>query len=441
MRIWTATEVEDVIGECTAGLARISLLLQTKHTEPENGVVAWGQYLDDEHRTGQHWGIYGTAAAVQSVALHAIAAGNLAADHQLVTGALRLLPEDPDNGHPLLEEKRAKHDFDNVLKLAAIAEALRPDAREVPPDAEPAIVTRLRELALTEGGWTTRPAGTAEREVRERDLATAYILHAWRRYDLGEVGLNARRWLARRVVEGEPIKGIDLVALAGLALTAHPIHPNDPQVVERAIGHIDGRLATWSRDQEEVRVDRPMFKGFSVGVTTDYLFLHPEILVALFFVRRGNPVHARAFVIDVAHAVSQNIEHNKGLTASNGVIAAVDQLWAMRFLLELRILHEQQGMQAIAPPADEAEVRDFARARWRSARKQAYEALRLWLSREAGYRRRAAQGLLVIAPIALAVPTALLLFEHAAEGIASVIIGALVALGIGYYFFYKGRGT
>jgi hypothetical protein len=438
MRIWTAVEVEAVLGECMAGIARINHLLRAKHTEPEKDVIAWGQYLDDEHRTGQQWGLYGTAAAVQSIALHEIATGSVATDQPLVAGALRLLPEDPDNGHQLLEQKRVRHDFENVIKLAAIAEALRPDALHVPLDVEPAIVSRLRELTLAEGGWTSLPEGTAERDIRERDLATAYILHAWRRYDLGEEGLNARRWLARRVVEGEPIKGIDLLALAGLALTAHPVHPNDPQVVERAIDQIDERLATWTRDQEEVRVDRPMFSGFSVGVTTDYLFLHPEILAALYFVRRGNPVHARAFVIDVAHAVSQNVERNKGLMASNGVIASVDQLWAMRFLIELRTLHEREGLEATAPPAGEAEVREFARARWRSARKQAYEASRLSLSSEAGYRRQAAHGLLVVAPIALAILAALLLFEHALEGIASVIIGVLVGVAVGYYFFFKG---
>jgi hypothetical protein len=437
VKIWTGAEIEPVIGECTAGLARLELLVRTTSGKPAADVVGWGQYLDDEHRTGQQWGLYGTAAAVQILALLTRAAGNLAADNPLIAGALRLLPEDPDQGHELLEQKRAQHDFANVLKLAAIAEALRPDAGQIPADLEPAIVRRLRDLALAEGGWTTRPEGTAEREVRERDLATAYILHAWRRYDLGDVGLEARRWLARRVTDGEPIKGLDLLALVGLALTAHPLHPNDPQVVQQAIERADSRLVAWAREQADIRIDRPMFNGFSVGTTTDYLFLHPEILAALYFVRRGDPGPTRAFVLSVARAVAENIERNRGLMVSNGVIATVDQLWATRFLLELRILHQDHGLVAVAPPVDASEVRQRARANWRTSLTHAREAVRLWASKEAGYRKLVAKGLLVLAPIALAVVAAVLLFAHPAEGIASVIIGVLLAISGGYYFFFK----
>jgi len=180
-----------------------------------------------------------------------------------------------------------------------------------------------------------------------------------------------------------------------------------------------------------------MFNGFSVGATTDYLFLHPAILAALYFIRRGNPERTRAFVISVARAVAENIETNRGLMVSNGVIATVDQLWAARLLLELRTLHQQQGLDAVSPPTDEREVRDLARTRFRGGLEQVRDALRLWVSNEAGYRRRVAQTLLVLAPVGLAVLAAVLLFKHPGEGIASVIVGVLVAIGIGYYFFFK----
>ncbi len=437
MKLWTTAEVEEVVGESTAALARTVHRLRTHYTEPAEDTVAWGQYLDDEHSTGEQWGLYGTAAATQVLALHFARAGEQASAQPLVAGALGLLPEDIDNGHPLLEEKRQKGDFDNVLKLAAIAEALRPDAEHIPADVEPPIVTRLRTLALEEGGWTTRPAGSAQREVRERDLATAYVLYGFRRYELGDVGLRARRWLARRVVDDAPIRGFDLLALVGLALTAHPLHPADPPPVGQAIGHVEDRLRAWARSRDTARVDRPLFNGFSVGATTDYLFLHPEILAAFYFLGRGHPHETRPFVVSVASAVAANIATNDGLMVANGIIATVDQVWAYRLLLAFRTRHQDQGLEEVAPKADEGAVREMARQHTRRAAAEARKAVRLWSSREAGYLRRFGHGLLVLVPIVLALLAALLLFEKTAEAVGSVVIGVLIAIGIGYFFFFK----
>jgi hypothetical protein len=440
VKIWTAAGVESVMGECTRAIARIENLIKTTSSKPADDVVAWGQYLDSEHGTNQQWGLYGTAAGAQILSLRARAGGQRPSDQPQVAGALRLLPEDPDHGHELLQQKRERHDFDKVLKLAAIAEALRPDSGEIAIDEEPVIVRRLRDQALPDGGWTTRPPGTEQREVRERDLATAYILHAWRRYQLGEEGLAARRWLARAVLEGLPIEGNDLLALVGLALTAHDIDPNDPPQVQEAIENVDNRLVRWARSHEEIRADRPMFSGFSVGSTTDYLFLHPEILAALFFVRQENPIATRAFVVEVANVLTENIKANEGLKVSNGLKATVDQLWVFRFLCELRSLRTSGGAEAVDPPAGEQEVRERARALWRTSRTEASEAVRLWVSKEAGYRRALLKGCAVFIPLVLAVLMAALFFEHSGESIVSVLIGVCVSFGIGYYFFFK-EGT
>jgi hypothetical protein len=437
VKIWTATDVESVLGECTRAIALIDKLVQTTSSEPAEGLVAWGQYLDLEHGANQQWGLYGTAAGTQIVSLRARAAGHRPSAQAQVAGALRLLPEDLDHGHELLKQKRDKDDFDNVLKLAAIAEALRPDSERIPLDNEPPIVGRLREQALGDGGWTTRPQGVEQREVRERDLATAYVLHAWQRYELGEEGLAARQWLARAVLEGVPIEGNDLLALVGLAMTAHPINPNDPPQVREAIANVHERLSSWARSHEEIRVDRPMFSGFSVGPTTDYLFLHPEILAALFFVRQDNSQSTRAFVIEVAEAVSSNIKANDGLKVSNGLKATVDQLWAFRFLCELRQLRTEGGLDSIAPPAGEQAVRERANILWRNGKKNVGQAARLWTSKEAGYRQAAAKGVLVLVPLVLALLVAIFLFKHPAEGIGSMIVGLCVTVGVGYFFFFK----
>jgi hypothetical protein len=442
VKIWTASEVEVVVGEATAAIASVVHLLRTTSISPADDVVAWGQYLDDEHNTGQQWGLYGIAAGAQILSMERHVAGERACEDPLVGGALRLLPEDPDESDALLDGKREKGDFRNVLKLAAIAEALRPDARSIALDVEPPLVTRLRELTLSEGGWTTRPANSPEREVRERELATAYILYAWRRYDLGDDGLRARRWLARRLVEGLPIKGLDLVALIGLALTAHPSHPNDPPIVERAIGKVDQRLSDWARPQSDLRIDRPAFNGFSVlGDKTDYLFLHPEMLAALYFLTRGNPEQTRGFVVSVVRAVSANVTANRGLSVSNGVVATVDQLWVMRLLLTFRTRYSEEGLESVSPASSEREVREIARARWESGRGDVRESVRLWLSSEAGLRRRLGEAAVVVMPLVAALVLNLLLFEKSGEAIASAVGGVLISLGMGYLFWFKGRGS
>src|SRR5215469_9359892 len=144
MKIWTATDVESVIGECTRAIACLGKLLQTTSSAPAPDVIGWGQYLDAEHGGSEHWGLYGTAAGAQILSERARAAGEKPSEQQLVAGALRLLPEDADHGHALLVQKRAKDDFKNVIKLAAIAEALRPDDLAIPRNGEPAIIGRLR---------------------------------------------------------------------------------------------------------------------------------------------------------------------------------------------------------------------------------------------------------------------------------------------------------
>lgn len=436
MKTWTATDVESVIGKCTRAIPCLGKLLQTTSSEPAADVVAWGQYLDAEHGGNKHWGLYGTAAGAQILAGRARAAGGRASEQPQVAGALRLLPEDPDHGHGLLAQKREKDDFENVIKLAAVAEALRPDDPAIPRSVEPAIVGRLRAAALADGGWSSRPEGAEQREVRERDLATAYVLYAWRRYELGTEGLAARRWLARAVLEDYPIEGQDLLALAGLALCAHPPDPNDPAHVAEAIDVIAARLTTWANTRGVIRVDRPMFSGFSVGATTDYLFLHPEILTALFFLGRDNPPQTRGFVIEVVEALSTNVNANEGLRVSNGLKATVDQLWAFRFLFEFR-LRADGGPEAVAPPAGERQVREHALALWHEGKEDAAAAIRLWLSKEAGYRRAALKSMAVVTPLILAILAAILFFEHPLEGLGSLFVGLLVTLGVGYFFFYK----
>jgi hypothetical protein len=440
VEIWTATDVESVIGECTRAIPCLGKLLQTTSSAPAPDVVAWGQYLDAEHGGSEHWGLYGTAAGAQILSERARAAGGQPSEQPLVAGALRLLPEDPDHGHALLVQKRDKDDFENVIKLAAVAEALRPDDPAIPRSGEPAIVGRLRGAALADGGWSSRPEGAEQREIRERDLATAYVLYAWRRYELGPEGLAARRWLARAVLESYPIEGPDLLALAGLALCAHPPDPNDPAHVAEAIEAIAERLTAWADSRGEIRVDRPMFSGFSVGTTTDYLFLHPEILTAFFFLGRDNPPQTRGFVIEVAQALAANVNANEGLRVSNGLKATVDQLWAFRFLYELR-KRSEGGLEKVLPPAGEEQVREYAGALFRNGAEALWAASRLALSKEAGYRRAVLRFLAVLVPIALAAIGAVLISEHPREAIVAFILALGVGLGLGYLFYFKDRGS
>jgi hypothetical protein len=203
-KVWTAARVDNLAGETLTTLTKLGQAFERRQVQVGDDVVAWGQYLDANHFSASQWGFYGTSAALQTLAVRARARGEAPSRESLIARAL-LLPQDrePDDG--LFAEKAEKQDFENVIKLAFVADALHLDHEEsVPDDATPPLVDDLIDLAVSGERWSTRLPGDPDRESKDQDFATALIVSVLRRYERFRdttLWVRSRTWLANRVLQ------------------------------------------------------------------------------------------------------------------------------------------------------------------------------------------------------------------------------------------------
>ena len=359
--VWSRRRADALAGSATESVRIIvDRFSDYRYSVPVGAHQAWGQYLGGEHHSGTHWGIYGTSAAVQTLALkvRVLQTGGRPTDDRLVGAALGLLPEDKETVDDALRTKAEKGDLDNVLKLAFVIDALRPNDRWVSEGNEPRIVHQILGLAIDEHGWSSRPHNDEDRFERDRFFPTAYLVACLRRYEafeLSPLGTSARGWLADRIVRDDALYGTPLnYALVGLALIPRPESRRTAAAHETdALGHCQQKLVEWASSQRDIVIDRPVFNGFSLGLNTDYVFLHPELLAALFFLRRGSPASSRRFTLKVVAALTTNIREHQGFTSNNGVVSTVDQMWAVRLLHEfLEAKAKPNSQYDLLPPVD-----------------------------------------------------------------------------------------
>jgi hypothetical protein len=352
---WYTGRVKRLDLEATTSITRIVDAFENTHADLGGDGIAWGQYLDQSHFSDTQWGFYGTAAGLQVAAIRARISGADPSADPLVQRVLTL-PEDTAPPDPVFTDKVAKKDFDNVVKLAAIAEALDLNHRDVPSVATPQLVSSLMD-AIAGGGsfWSTRLPGDPARGERDRDFPTAFIICALRRYESfrqSPLWQNTRHWLANRVLHDEWFRTPTNCALAGLALRPHPaVNQPDGDHVRRGLERCLKELTDWAREQRPIVIDRPIFNGFSIGSRNDYIFLHPELVATSFFLEEGNPAPTRRFVLRVIEALCSNTLQWQGFMGQSGMISSVDQLWACRVLAQF---NEQQTAGApVLPRVDE----------------------------------------------------------------------------------------
>jgi hypothetical protein len=374
MEIWTPGKLNEVAGRATTAAVRIVDRLEAAAIDPPEAPApddakAWGQYLDDEHRTADQWGFYGTSAAVQVLALKQRAmATDPEADVRLIELALKQLPADPQTTDPRFDQKRTKGDFENIIKLAFIADALLPGSDYVEADPPPPVIAEIIDRAVDGQFWSSRLPDDPDRRTKERAFPTAYVLLVLQRFRAARTSPaynNARIWLAERVIQDELLDRPAMNALAGLALLdRNETDQARPGVVANALGRCQERVLTWARTQNNIVIDRPVFFGFSLRNRNDYAFLHPEVLAAFFLLRRGNPPTGRAFVLRVMRYLSDNIVNAGGFIGQNGVMSTVDQMWAMRLITEFRAIRDSPGGRArLLPVRDQRALLQDSRSR------------------------------------------------------------------------------
>ena len=322
--------------------------------------IAWGQFLDREHHSGTHWGRYGTTSAVQVLAmdLHWERDESARKDVMSVDPLMYLAPGVLVDDHidPDLHKDLKPEDLDDPMKVAFLVDSVSPDAcDEVDSGNPPAIVEHLLGMALDNtDGWSTRPEDDEDRLEKDRLLITAYALWALRRHPKAQLDsriAGAAGWLANELLEGHTTLGQDIVALGGLAL-AHA----DPEVrarpkVEDAIAASIIELRGWALEIDEPVIGRPYFNCYSRGSSNDYVFLSPELLTALLFLKEERERRSRAFVLTVVKAVAENIlpegmparfrEEPHGFSIQRGMEGTVDQMWAMRLLRSFHRRHKE----------------------------------------------------------------------------------------------------
>jgi hypothetical protein len=257
--------------------------------------------------------------------------------------------------HPAVQTKAAppKSDLANIVRLAAIAEALAADKPGGSAGlAHLPLVDHILSLAHHEHCWNPRSAQPNGKDLDGHPVTTAYVLHAIRRYEIERTQFRAvRAWLARQLLNDATLRARpDYVALIGLALTAPSADSAEPADVKQAIDRCREGLLAWRRGERNLVINRPVFVGYQLGTSTDYLIFNPELMAALFFLRSDNPRPARRFVALVTHELSRNVQSNAGFQGQLGMIPTVDQEWASRLLHEFAAIHNDKTRRHLLLP-------------------------------------------------------------------------------------------
>lgn len=349
MKIWTRSRLNELAGRASASAVAIVALFERSSVDPEeatDGGKAWGQYLDVHHHSDRQWGFYGTSAGIQAIAEkeRALNPNPEIAEMRLVSLGLQQLPESVETADPRYQAKRNKGDFENVVKLAFIADGLRPNRTDVVEAETPEIVEQILDRTVENKYWSARLDGDNDRYYKERVFPTAYVVLTLGRYEKARKSVqfqNAQNWLAHIVVNDSKLNDPAHSALIGLALhNRGRSHIERSPQIQRAIEKCRTQIVNWGRDTKSVPVDRPVFFGFTLGTRTDYVFLSPEILGSIFLLQLDSPADGRLFVLRTIDALTENVLRNQGFSAQNGVMSAVDQMWAMRLISEFRSVHD-----------------------------------------------------------------------------------------------------
>jgi hypothetical protein len=342
--IFTRNQVATLAGGCVESLAAIRALIVTRQRRLGGGnTAAWGQYVDElRWRSGQ-WGLLGTSASVQTVAI--CDGGMPNSDSRSVVAASRpLLPADLSNTHPLLEPKRAKGDFEDLMRLTFIAESHALGER-VSSTQRPPIVSHIVESAKGRHYWDADSAVANSSPGAGNAFMTALVLHGLRQFEdpPGEFR-DFRGWLAEQLASDPLVRSRPhLVALIGLALQSVHDDPARPQVIIDGLQKCEEQLLRWRAEEHTLVVDRPAFEGYSLPRVTNYTFVNAEVVAAVFFLRQGSPRTARRFVLQVAARVHENIRTHRAFQGQPGMQPTVDQLWAARLLGTVVETHKQPG--------------------------------------------------------------------------------------------------
>jgi hypothetical protein len=352
-RPWSKRRLDQLAGETLTTLTKLTGRFTGHYYRfKSGGEIAWGQYLDDAHYSKEQWGFYGTSSAIQTFAIRARQLGRRPSEDSDIRRAVAL-PRDHTTTDPRFKSKRRppqKDDFENIIKLAFIADALDVDnEHNVPAISTAPLIRELMRRAIDHQRWCTRPSSDPDYGDKDLDFPSALIVSVLRRYEAfracTKLSKASRQWLAERVTDASFREQTTLLALTGLALLPHPDDvPEDSAKIKDALKECERHLINWVHGPGAgIVLNRPVFNGFSLGARNDYIFLHPELLIALFFIKRNSPPRGRRFVLDVVDGVVRNVDRHSGFMGQDGYVTSVDQLWTARLIHDFRNTYKSPG--------------------------------------------------------------------------------------------------
>lgn len=317
------------------------------------GVYGWGQWLNEPYRIGDQWGRYGSSAGVQVLAMthqefgagtwpEACRALRLAVDELFPDRVPPPPPAAPQMHEPTEDDPDPwkHHDFQQPLKVAFCVDALAPDVDEVVQGPAPALVEHLvSQRQKAEACWATRPPYDPHRPIHDLVVVTAFALLALRRFpevQRRDEIREAYRWLANHA---DDELGVNVRALCGLALRGAVGIAGEDARVKAAIRSCDTSLRGWIDTNRQPILERPWFSPYVDGKNIDYVFLTPEIVVALFFLGGALDDTTEAYVRTVITHLTDNVngpqvgQDPRGYRVQHALEGTVDQLWATRLLM------------------------------------------------------------------------------------------------------------
>jgi len=332
---WREGHLRDLDEAVAASMRSIASRVELRSINVNQDTVAWGQYLD-ERFTGQQWGLFGTSAASQILAL-CDPADDVYTRHGKLGKTREILFEDRAQVSPLLQAQKDRGELGNIIRLASVAEALdlnRPDT--IPRADWPPLVKTIVELRGTNPWWSSESASlNGSVQTAGSPFVTAFVVHALRRYECDRIFDDARRWLVPHLGDAAIKRRLDITALIGLALLGRGTRSTDTEIQD-GINRCQELIIERRGRSRRVVIDRPVFIGYAVDGRTDYAFLNPEMLAALFLMRSEQPVAGRPFVLRAIRETTTHVSSGKAFETEFGGEATVEQLWTVRLLREYR---------------------------------------------------------------------------------------------------------
>jgi hypothetical protein len=314
------------------GLMLIKKLFTNASIQLDESRVAWGQFLDDS-RDNNQYGIYGTSAGIQ-VLTHC----GYPPENRVIIGANKVLNE-------VFEDKDnifcKKGDQFVLYKLAYLTEAWCSSKVEGEADC-PAIIEILNR-ALPGQGWGEYYVSPTDRDAHPRILATIAALISLRRHKefrSRDECKNSLRWLCERISEDGSLRAHEL-ALATLVLFEYKTPGIDIPNYKRVFNMCKKRLVEWANHRKKDQFGQYEVYNYSTRQKdrrrNRYLFILPDCITALVFLKLGNPIKIRRWVLKVIdYYLTVILSKNSFAPSSSGRVATVDHMWLCRLLYKFK---------------------------------------------------------------------------------------------------------